>query len=220
MKGYKLNETLNKKKQDNERDVIDNLKDNQNKDKMNEGLNKLNVTLNKKKQDNERDALDNLKDNQNKDKINEGLNKLNDTLNKKNTEDKREALENINNEKSKLKANPKILQKDLEKIEKIGTLKEEVENEEDKINIIKPIINNDLIKIEDKEKKYVIDDQKKLDDCCQDMKLLRGWFFIKINSFIIYEQKCRNVKKYFSKWKKYAGIEESKNIDFQNLYQH
>ena len=66
----------NKNKREDKKDVIDNLKDNQNKDKMNEGINKLNDIYNKNKKENEKEVLDNLKDNQNKDKMNEGLNYL------------------------------------------------------------------------------------------------------------------------------------------------
>ena len=47
---------------EDKKELIDNLKDNQNKDKMNEGLNKLNDLYIKNKKEDEKEVLDNLKD--------------------------------------------------------------------------------------------------------------------------------------------------------------
>ena len=155
---------------------------------MNEGLNKLNDLYIKNKKEDEKEVLDNLKDNQNKDKMNEGLNKLNDLYIKNKKEDEKEVLDNLK-DKHKLK-NIRPSQRD------------------------SSIIEKEMKNIENTK------EEKKLDDCCIDMKLLNGWLFLKINSYIVYEKNCRMIKQYFSKWKKYAGIRDIENNEIKNIFQH
>jgi hypothetical protein len=222
----------NKNKREDKKEVIDNLKDNQNKDKMNEGINTLNDMYNKNKKENEKEVIDNLKDNQNKDKMNEGVNKLNDIYNKNKREDKKEVIDNLKDNQNKLKNKPRSLINQYN-IEKNDTLTGNFDGiAQDTNNKIKPIINDkDLIRPTQKDIKIIQDEkenqnfkikeeEKKLDECCIDMKLLNGWLFLKINSFIAYEQKCRMIKKYFSKWQKYAGIRDIENNEINNFYQH
>ena len=114
----------------------------------------------------EKNVLDILKDNKNKNKIKEGINKLNEVSNIKNLEEEKNVLVNKNSLKSK---------------------KQILENKNrENINIL----NN---------KEY---DNIKYDSCCNDSKFINGYFFIKITSYISYQQKYRTLLKYFEIWKK------------------
>jgi hypothetical protein len=45
---------------------------------------------------------------------------------------------------------------------------------------------------------------------------MQGWLFVKIISYISYQQKCRIIKKYFEKWGKNIGLKKKNKINFNN----
>ena len=166
---------------------------------------------------------ENLKEEEKKEAIKkrklDSIKMIKDIFNKR----KREAFEKLKNNQKEKKMNEGLNKlNDLYIKNKKEDEKEVLDNLKDKHKLknIRPsqrdssIIEKEMKNIENTK------EEKKLDDCCIDMKLLNGWLFLKINSYIVYEKNCRMIKQYFSKWKKYAGIRDIENNEIKNIFQH
>ena len=56
------------------------------------------------------------------------------------------------------------------------------------------------------------------DPCC--LNALRGWLFIKINAYVVYQINNRIIRKRFEHWKKYSKIENKGNDEINTPFQH
>ena len=56
------------------------------------------------------------------------------------------------------------------------------------------------------------------DPCC--LNALRGWLFIKINAYVLYQINNRIIRKRFEHWKKYSKIENKGNDEINTPFQH
>ena len=80
-----------------------------------------------------------------------------------------------------------------------------------------------MIKIREKEDIIIKENKKELQDIIKikedDSKFLNGWLFIKISSWVGYWYLSRKINRYFSHWKKIAGIKEQ-SIYKETLKKH
>jgi hypothetical protein len=191
------------------RNIVIHKKDikNEGKNKINEGLNKLNDIINKKTLDDKKETMNILKNYQNKNKLNEGLNSLNNIINEKNLKDKKEILDNLK------KLNEAEKNNNIENLNKLNDIIIKNNKNDEKKGFDN--INNEELKFKSKNIK-IKKEEEKYDSCGNDKRLMQGWLFVKIISYISYQQKCRIIKKYFEKWGKNIGLKKKNKINFNN----
>jgi hypothetical protein len=191
------------------RNIVIHKKDikNDGKNKINEGLNKLNDIINKKTLEDKKESMNILKNYQNKNKLNEGLNSLNNVINEKNLKDKKEILDNLK------KLNEAENNNNIENLNKLNDIVIKNNKKDEKKGFDN--INNEELKFKSKNIK-IKKEEEKYDSCGNDKRLMQGWLFVKIISYISYQQKCRNIKKYFEKWGKNVGLKKKNKINFNN----